>query len=378
MTKACFKRFLMFAMCIAFVLSLASEGGTCVDPFWSATSTTGAPTARGWHGAVWTGSKMIVWGGFTPTPTNTGAIYNPLTDTWTSMSTLNAPTARGWAYLSVVWTGSKMLVWGDDASGDNTPGGIYDPATDSWTSMTTVNEPSTRWLDSKVWTGSKMIVWGGQNNDTFVSTNTGALYDPATDSWTPVSTTGAPTARVSHKAVWTGSKMIIWGGVNDSGVHLDDGGIYDPATDTWSTMSNTNGPTGVGSMMSSAVWTGSKMLIWGERDANNNLLNTGGIYDPVTDTWSSITTLNAPTARDYQSVVWTGDKMIIWGGRNGTARLDTGAAYDPVTDTWSATPTLDAPSGRGEHSAVWTGNKMLIWGGLSSSYYNTGGILYGY
>ena len=44
--------------------------------------------------------------------------------------------------------------------------------------------------------------------------NTGGRYNPSTDSWTATSTTNAPTARVTHTAVWTGSEMIVWGGTD--------------------------------------------------------------------------------------------------------------------------------------------------------------------
>src|SRR5438552_1863612 len=36
------------------------------------------------------------------------------------------------------------------------------------------------------------------------------------DTWTATSTTGAPVARERHTAVWTGSEMIVWGGVGSS------------------------------------------------------------------------------------------------------------------------------------------------------------------
>ena len=36
----------------------------CTDDTWTATSTTNAPAARAGHTAVWTGSEMIVWGGW--------------------------------------------------------------------------------------------------------------------------------------------------------------------------------------------------------------------------------------------------------------------------------------------------------------------------
>ena len=55
-----------------------------------------------------------------------------------------------------------------------------------------------------------MIVWGGADPNFL---NTGGRYTPGTDSWLATSTTNAPAARESHTAVWTGSEMIVWGGV---------------------------------------------------------------------------------------------------------------------------------------------------------------------
>jgi hypothetical protein len=55
--------------------------------------------------------------------------------------------------------------------------------------------------------------------------NTGGIHDPAADSWTATSTTNAPSARYEHTAVWTGSKMVVWGG-NDGSSILNTGGAY--------------------------------------------------------------------------------------------------------------------------------------------------------
>ncbi|HKD10476.1 MAG TPA: galactose oxidase, partial [Thermoanaerobaculia bacterium] len=46
-----------------------------------------------------------------------------------------------------------------------------------------------------------------------VDLNSGGQYDPGADSWTATTTTGGPTERRLHAAVWTGSRMIVWGGV---------------------------------------------------------------------------------------------------------------------------------------------------------------------
>jgi hypothetical protein len=90
---------------------IASPSGGCIDDTWTPTSTASAPDARTVLPAVWTGSEMIVWGGYDGTgPLNTGGRYNPSTDSWTATTTVNAPAARH--THTAVWTGSEMIVWG--------------------------------------------------------------------------------------------------------------------------------------------------------------------------------------------------------------------------------------------------------------------------
>src|SRR5262249_53199229 len=66
------------------------------------------------------------------------------------------------------------------------------------------------------------IVWGGNQ---FV-TNTGGRYNPSTDSWTATTTSNAPEPRFWQTAVWTGTEMIVWGGVDAAGRGLATGGRY--------------------------------------------------------------------------------------------------------------------------------------------------------
>lgn len=60
---------------------------------------------------------------------------------------------------------------------------------------------------------------------------TGAQYNPGTDTWTPTAIAGAVSARSNHIAVWTGSKMIVWDG-DFPGLAKNTGGIYDPSMDS--------------------------------------------------------------------------------------------------------------------------------------------------
>jgi hypothetical protein len=115
-----------------------------------------------------------------------------------------------------------MVVWGGFNGGNLNSGGRYDPVGNSWTATSVVGAPSARIDHTAVWTGSKMIVWGGTPNQT---PGTGGLYDPAADTWLPTATSNAPAGVQDYAVVWTGSRMIVWGG-SASGVPVDTGGAY--------------------------------------------------------------------------------------------------------------------------------------------------------
>jgi N-acetylneuraminic acid mutarotase len=354
-------------------LALAVPGAA--QETWTATSTTNAPSGRRVHTAVWTGAGMIAWGGWAEDGTtfNTGGTYDPDTDRWSAIGV--APSAR---YLhTAVWTGSNMIVWGGFESpvGYVNTGHIYDPATDTWSATTsTMNAPSGRDLHTAIWTGRKMIVWGGEATGT-PGLDTGGIYDPATDTWSATSTTNSPSARKLHAAVWTGSKMIVWGGTDTipTGNSVNTGGSYDPTSDTWTGTTTMNAPSA--RYLHTAVWTGSKMIVWGGYDANVGVVSTGGIYDPATDTWTATSTTGAPAARSWHTAVWTGSKMVVWGGVDGAAGfLNTGGVYDPAADSWTPMSVSNAPTARYGSTAVWTGSKMIVWGGSNGLTVDTGGV----
>jgi len=297
------------------------------------------------------------------------------------LSSTNALNAR--YGHSAVWTGSEMIIWGGNDRGHYpgpavvSSGRRYDPATDTWitTPISTTGAPSTRIEHTAVWTGSEMIIWGGTSgtgySDSYNSRGNGARYDPATDTWSAISTTNAPSGRYGHNAVWTGSEMIIYGGYGIG--YYNNGARYNPATDTWSAISSSGGGFG---RYASAVWTGSEMIIWGGYDnENNEYINTGARYDPATDTWTEMSSTNkpndanAPSGRYGHTAVWTGSEMIIWGGRDNSSARNDNRSYDPGDDNWVRYEVEgDMLSARFDHSAVWTGSEMIIWGGRDFPY----------
>ncbi len=352
----------MAAATANYTLPAITDGANgCTDDTWASMAT--APSGRYSHTAVWTGSEMIIWGGFSyPNYLNTGGRYNLGTDSWTATNTINAPSAR--RNHTAVWTGSEMIIWGGyDGSYSLNTGGRYDPGTDSWTVTSTTNAPTARSFHTAVWTGSEMIIWGGGYF------NTGGRYDPGTDSWTATSTTNAPEARTAHTAVWSGTEMIVWGG-QDSLSYLNTGGRYNPSTYSWTATSTTNAP--AARLLHTAVWSGSEMIVWGGGDPGYT--NTGGRYNPGTDSWTTTNTTNAPTGRWEHTAVWTGNEMIVWGGTDSpTYFFNTGGRYNAGMDGWTATSTTNAPAGRAGHTAVWTGSEVIVWGGGDPNPVDTGG-----
>ena len=358
----------------------ANTGGR-YDPTtdsWTPTSMTSAPSARSGHTAVWTGNLMVVWGGlyranFVDQYLDTGGRYDPTLDNWTATSTMGAPTPR--QNHTAVWSGSLMVVWGGYDGNVRDTGARYDPVADAWTSTSSSGAPVARLYHSAVWTGNVMVVWGGSGVAGLLGT--GGRYDPLTDSWTATSLTGAPSERLLHAAVWTTNRMVIWGGSFIDSSHneipLDTGARYDPATDSWTPTTSTGAPFARSGF--SAVSTGGLMVVWGGRSgSSSSATDTGGRYDPGTDAWTPTSTTGAPTARDAHAAVSTGNLMVVLGGNvnyNFFPYSNAGGWYSPTTDRWTKiTKTGEPPSTYGP--AVWTGSAMIVWNGASGGRYSLG------
>jgi hypothetical protein len=206
------------------------------------------------------------------------------------------------------------------------------------TTLLNSNAPASRAQHSAIWTGSEMIVWGGYDGNNRL--NTGARYNPVTNTWAPVSVTNAPSARLKPHSMWSGSEMIVWGGANSSGTNLTSGGRYDPVSNTW-LPTNTNGA--VSSRDSYTVqWSGTEMIVWGGRASGTYaLLNDGGRYNPSTDSWTTSSNPLPLSGRNNHSSIWTGSEMILWGGEGpGLALVNDGFRYTPSTNTWVQNPSM--------------------------------------
>jgi N-acetylneuraminic acid mutarotase len=331
---------------------------------------------RGWCNAVWTGAEFAVYGGVVDDgyrATDTGARFDPAANQWRAMA--NSPRIRHTAAMVQVL--DQLIYYGGGDGAAATDGGAhYQLATDSWGAIS-ANTPGLRIYGASLAVDDQFFTWGGWNNG--VNLNTGYLYNPVSDTWKEVSTINAPSPRSSMSAVWTGSRVIVWGGCDGyfpaCEFKKSDGASYDPATDTWTSISSLGAPSPRDSH--ATVWTGSEMIVWGgasQKDANGPL-GTGAIYNPATDTWRPMSMQGALTAMIDPAAVWMIDKMVVWGGfGDNFARIGDGALYDPLTDQWTAMATVDAPPPRVRFAFAANERQLLVWGGFTDDALNAGAI----
>lgn len=322
--------------------------------------------AREDSSAVWTGTEMIVWGGW---PTDAadagGAAYDPSTGTWRSLPA--APIDQAYGH-EAVWTGSEVIIWGGNTTrGFTNQGAVYNPATDTW--RTIAESPlAPRQAHSAVWTGSEMIIVGGYG-PTPEALTTVAAYNPDEDSWRTLAEApilgGLVEFGEGQTAIWTGSHVLVYGAdelaLFGEATPAAIAASYDPTDDSWTTLTD---PLIHPRLWHSAIWTGAEMIIWGG-SGREEAGPAGVSYQPEIDTWRALK--DAPVnERARHSAIWTGTHMIIWGGTpirpvDTTERIGAGIAYNPETEQWLTTDTPTVQSRT--VTTLWTGQEVIIWTG---------------
>lgn len=273
--------------------------------------------------------------GVGPAPAN---VFDDLPAGWTE---LPAPpdVRRGWA---AAWTGTELIVWGGYSGFDKTNvvshGFIYDAASATWTEL----PPSpleARALAASAWTGSEVLVWGGWRGtygyefaEGFF--DDGAAYDPKTGTWRTL-----PPAPIDARAplsVWTGSELLVWGTALRVEHRPRDGAAYDPASDTWRPIAEAP----IELTDATAVWTGAEMIVFGAALHGGNFPETptaiGAAYEPASDTWRQLPASDIDPNANTAS--WLGDRLIAWDYSEHTS------GYSPGSDAWSSLrgPPVDA------------------------------------
>ncbi len=287
-----------------------------------------------------------------------------------------APSALWWCFgHATVAAAETVILWGGCCGpagrGSRAQGAAYAPAADRWRLLP--ESPLSDRLDhSAVWTGAEMIVWGGSAGSPGGvhrgrSLRNGAAYDASARAWRRIAVSPL-SQRECHVAVWTGSEMVIWGGVAAgcaSGGHqwLRDGAVYDPERDRWRPIAPAPIRSGITSEHPgpAAVWTGEEMIVWNGFEA--------AAYTPTTDRWRRLPPPPKASRTDSEpgTLLWTGREVFVSGGCCPpnppvgccpAGHFSAPAAYDPGRDEWS-TPRRPASLEKHYAFTAWTGDAAL-------------------
>ena len=204
--------------------------------------------------------------------------------------------------------------------------------------------------------GRSVFIWGGLDNSGN-ALDTGAIYSPVTDDWVDVSKgLGMLTPRSMATAVWTGSVVIVFGGIDGTGNLLKDAAAYDPQSKLWSALPSA----ATARSQPLGFWDGARAIFWGGT-AMNNLPIAGADHFDLT-TWTASSKTGDPGQLLAPAVGFDGSIVYFQGGLfNGSMRQDKVFSYTTKTDNWSALS--KSLSARSSAFGVWDGSHFVVWGG---------------
>lgn len=168
-----------------------------------------------------------------------------------------------------------------------------------------------------------------------------------------------------HSAEVIDGKWYLFGGLrNGSPGRVQ---IYDPVAHAWSLGADM--PWLAGSTNTALI----DGLVYAAGGVDDDMFTTNecAVYDPVLDSWSSLSPM--PDGRNHAAATTDGSRFWIFGGRKGTNFVQNGFpdvfVYDPLTDTWDwsgamGTALVPMPVGRGGMGkAVWKDGEFYVFGG---------------
>jgi hypothetical protein len=253
--------------------------------------------------------------------------------------------------------GTKIFLW----SGSVRKGFIYNYSANTWDSIRTVQSPSVRYNHKAVWTGSEIVIFGGSAVASPVSDtdylNTGARYSPFTNQWAPLPAilTSFP-GRKKFAMVASTYGILIWGGCQGFPINGFKCCSFNPLT--------AQCISGIGYSYDSSI-----------------AFNDGIFYNYATNSWTLVSPTNAPSARYHPAAIFDGTNIIIAGGAfyrgspivtcnacqipipgcSPIAYRDTlynsGAKYDPTANSW--TSIVNGPRQFANTDAVWDNEQYM-------------------
>lgn len=261
--------------------------------------------------------------------------------------------------LSAATSGSSVYVLGGRNNGLLSKLEIYDASDSSWESGASM-QIARRGHTSHI-IGGTLFAIGGQNNSGEISSV--EAYDLETDSWSFVSPLSV--SRSLHASCEHDGKIYVFGGFTEDGVEnithtmsLKTAEVYDPLTDTWTPIASMSGENW------GAFCVERNNLIYLVGGAEN--ANGYQIYAPDEDQWIGEGSLVLDRRYGFGVVSLRNEIYVVGGSTNSLGSTNLVEAFDPVTkQSRYAEPMTGAR--RYEFGIVVSGDGFIVFGGRNNT-----------
>lgn len=282
--------------------------------------------------------------------------------------------SRAGASAALLPSGKVLLIGGYDSSRLDTAE-LFDPSSNTWTATTPMLVGRTNQTTTLLVSGDVLVVGGDSEPEADNAYRSAELYDPATNTWTSVEAPAE--LQVAERTVLLqDGRVLLVGRFGTSTDNSSQGAaIYDPATNTWRMVAPPSQSFGDGPSV--LLPNGDVLFIGGyilEQVSSPyvedlyTVLNSVEIYDAATDTWSTGAPMRQARAGETATLMPDGDVLVTGGvgsmstGSAGQGGLASVEIYDPQSDTWSTLPPMHL--GRSGHTAtLLSDGNVLVAGG---------------
>lgn len=241
-------------------------------------------------------------------------------------------------------------------------------------------------------TNSRIFIWGGLDSLNFDNPTPdrtfhgGFIYNYLTGAKVLIDTSAAaPVSRVGHSAEWApaANKLLIFCGVpQNSGPAATTNTCYryDPSTSTWNALANFPLTARRNAI---TVYDGlDRVIVWGGTDLYKTMnFYDGAVYSISSNTWSIISTVNAP-ARLLSNGSWTGTDMIVSSPNINPNIYDYKAwRYNLTANTWTLLPDIPMYNGKipvMNYGHLWNGTNLFQLSNLIPGTVPLASILWSY
>ncbi len=312
-------------------------------------------------------------------------LFDPSTGAWSAGSPLSIPRSAATATFldngTVLVTGGVTMGLPFRFSVKSTE--IYHPDTNTWTSGPDMGTERARHTATKLEDGRVLIVggWGGGSSTSQHGLQSAELYDPGSNSFSPVAST--PYYRSEHfAALLPNGAVLVAGGMGtpvvggagqNSGDYLSSADLFDPATGAWTELPAMADNHRYGT--ATALADG-RVLLAGGGSGHVNGPGTANaeVFDPGTNTWSQTAPMRVIRTNHVSALLADG-RVFVSGGyqTNGLGPANyysDGEIYDAATDSWTGAASTTVPRWNGTTATLLDGSVLLIGGfGSAPPYY---------